>query len=59
MQTCQGWNGLITQMAPEAGVVDAAQKDNVDASYRLEFSFAAIFQYFEESRLLSKIWQHA
>ena len=48
-----------TQMAPEAGVVDAAQKDNVETSYRLEeFTFAAIVQYFEQSRLASKIWQH-
>ena len=43
-----------TQMAPEAGVVDAAQKDNVETSYRSkEFRFAAILQYFEESRLAS------
>ena len=49
-----------TQMSLEAGVVDAAQTDYVDASYRLEeYTFAAIFQYFEESRLASKIWQHA
>ena len=49
-----------TQMAPEAGVVNAAQKDNVETSYRSEeFTFAAIVQYFEESRLASKIWQHA
>ena len=33
-----------TQMSPEAGVVDAAQKDHVDASYRsAEYTFAAIF----------------
>ena len=49
-----------TQMSLEAGVVDAAQTDYVDASYRSEeYTFAAIFQYFEESRLASKIWQHA
>ena len=47
-------------MSPEAGVVDAAQTDYVDASYRsAEYTFAAIFQYLEESRLASKIWQHA
>ena len=45
-----------TQMALEAGVVDAAQKDNVETSYRSEeFTFAAIVQYFKESRLASKI----
>ena len=49
-----------TQMSPEAGVVDAAQTDYVNASYRsAEYTFAAIFQYLEESRLASKIWQHA
>ena len=49
-----------TQMAPEAGVVDAAQTESVNASYRSEvYTFAAIFQYFDESRLASKIWQHA
>ena len=49
-----------TQMSPEAGVVDAAQKDYIDASYRsAEYTFAAILRYLEESRLANKIWQHA
>ena len=49
-----------TQMSPKAGVVDAAQTYYVDASYRsAEYTFAAIVQYLEDSRLASKIWQHA
>ena len=69
IQLSQGWLMYVdmsmlewvdhTQMAPEAGVVDAAQTNYVDASYRSdEYTFAAMFQHFEESRLASKIWQH-
>ena len=47
-------------MVPEAGVVDAAQTHYVDASHGSDaYTFASIFQYFEESRVASKIWQHA